>query len=732
MNWRMLGLAAITLSLGLLVPFTKAQQAPPPPDASRWPVQVETAAGQVTVFQPQLDDFTGDTIKARAAVSIQASGAQQPTYGCVWLNTRVATDRVARTVQILDVQITQSRFPNTDAATQQTLVAAVQQVFTGRNVTLSLDSLLAMVETIHKEQSAAAQLDSTPPKIIFLDHPAVKIQYDGAPSLSQADNSNLLRVVNTPFFVVLDPDTKQYYLKGAGLWFSAADAMGPFQAAATVPDPVSALATSSGYVDPQQPIDPAIAQGVQVVTATDPTELIWTSGAPKMTPISGTSLLYYSNTDSDVFLDIDNQQLYVLLSGRWYSAPNQAGPWAFVPPDQLPPTFAKIPADSDKSNVLAAVPNTSAAQDAVADTFIPQTAAIDMHNFDQPPVEYDGDPDFEPIEGTDMSYAVNTDASVILCAGQYYCCYNAVWYVSASPQGPWTICTRVPQEIYTIPPNCPIYPVSYCYVYGYTPDVCYVGYLPGYSGCYAYDGCVWFGTGYYYKPWLRHHYYPRPCTFGFSARYNWYTGHWGFDFAMGFGGGRAWIGRAPHGFVHNGGEWFGFGGFRPVYAHDAAHLTVAQRELAIDQTRRDAYVRNIYDQRKDVHREGIAPVRREPAPVEHPAAPAVRDDVFADRDGNVYRRTDTGWEARQENDWRPSEPAQRPEEAPRPVAPREEAPRQEPSREEPDLNREFQARQEGEQRAQSEPAPAPRAPEFNSGGAPDRGGGGGGGGGRGR
>ena len=55
-------------------------------------------------------------------------------------------------------------------------------------------------------------------------------------------------------------------------------------------------------------------------------------------------------------------------------------PWRYVAPDQLPPDFAKIPQNSDKGDVLAHVSGTPAADDAVANNEIPQTAAVDRRN----------------------------------------------------------------------------------------------------------------------------------------------------------------------------------------------------------------------------------------------------------------------------------------------------------------------------------------------------------------
>jgi hypothetical protein len=723
-----LGAFVAVLSVGLAA---WGQVAP-----SRWPVTVMTDQGSVIVFQPQLDDFEGDTLKGRAAVSITPPG-QQAIFGAVWLQSRVSVDRVARTVMILDVTITQSRFPE-GTPNQDALTGAIRQVFVGHQTSLSLDQLLTMLQTVKTHQAEALQLQTTPPKIVFLDHPAVKVQYDGPPRLMAVDNSPLLRVVNTPFFVVLNPADKTYYLKGAGLWFAAADPMGPFQSAPQVPAEVAALATSSGYADPQQPLTGIAAASIEVVTATEPTELIWTNGVAQLATIPGTDLLYVTNTDSDVFMEIESQQLYVLLSGRWYRATNHDGPWTFVRPDQLLADFARIPPDSDKANVLASVAGTQAAQDAVADTYVPQTASVNRNQFDQPPIEYDGEPDFQPIGGTAMSYAVNTDAEVLLVGGQYYCCYNGVWYTSSAPVGTWELCLSVPPAIYTIPPSCPVYPATYCYVYGYTPDVLYCGYLPGYVGCYVYDGVVCYGTGWHYAPWFRHRYIPRPWTYGFSARFNAYNGHWGFDFAIGFGGGRSWIGSHPGQFVRSGGDWFGPGGFRPVYRHDLPHDTAAQREVAMNEGSRDAYHRSVYDYRRDVPHPIVATPERPSGEVRPggEAQPGGVDDVYTDRSGQIYRRTIDGWEQRQADGWHPAEAggggeAGRPIEPARPVEPAPRPPEIQPRQDFNDLNQDYQARMSGNGRADAYEAPREEAPReeapqgnFDGGGGGGRGGGG--------
>jgi hypothetical protein len=625
------------------------------PAAPNWPMHATASDGaDVTIFQPQLESFEGDTLTGRAAVAVVAANQQEPVYGAVWLQSRVETDRVARTVHIVDVNVTKVLFPSTATVSTQPLSDAVRQAMLSHSIVISLDHLLASVEAMKKEQTAAADLQITPPTIVFRDHPAVKVQYDGTPKMVQASDSGLMRAINTPFFVALDPSSRTYYLRGAGHWFAAPDPMGPFKNVAQAPATISQLASQIGYTDPEQPVTDSVASGLEILTATDPTELIWTDGQPQMSTIPGTELMYWANTDSDVFLQISTQQTFVLLSGRWFTGHGTGGPWTYVAANQLPADFAKIPSDSPKANVLAQIAGTQAAQDAVADTYIPQTAAVDINNFQQPQVTYDGNPDFEPIQGVNYSYAANTEDSVILDSGVYYCCSDGVWFQSAQAAGPWGLCRHVPPEIYDIPPSCPIYPVRFCYVYGATDQSVYCGYTPGYVGCFPFGGTVVFGTGYRYNPLFHDHYFARPLTFGFGARYHAYSGHWGFSFGLAAGGGDAWIAGGEHAQPRG---WFGYGGYRPSMVRAGANINrnIINANNANAKAAHDIYNRNVYERRKDVHLTAAREV---------PAGPAVRQEelkannVYVNPQGDVYRRTDTGWETREGNQWKTEKPAE--------------------------------------------------------------------------
>ena len=523
----------------------------------KWPYTFSSPAGSITIYEPQVDSFDQTVLTAHAAVSITPPGKSEPVFGALWLRANVATNRDTRTVRLTDVSVTDSRFPGADQSQVAAISHAVSQNTAG--LTLSLDGVLASLSETQKQESAEANLNNSPPQIIYSDSPSVLVTIDGPPRLSAAPNSNLMRVVNTPFFIVLDPSTKTYYLRGPSQWLSAADIKGPWETAQGVPDAVTALAST-------EPASSGAAAGDQVamqsqavpkiIVTTQPAELIQTDGQPQFGTIAGTNLLYVTNSDSDLFMEIDSQELYVLLSGRWYSARTKEGPWSFVAPNQLPADFAKIPPGSPKAGVLANVAGTQAARNSVLDASVPQTAAI-KRDAPGPDVKYDGAPKFAPIEKNPLQYATNTPHSVIKDDSKYYCCSDGVWFVGDDPEGSWQVAESVPEVIYTIPPTCPIYTVTYCRIYSFTPDVVYCGYLPGYVGSYVWQGTVVYGTGWPYTPWYGSVYIPRPLTWGFGAVFNPVSCVWGFGVGYGWG--------ATFGFAHHGNTWWGPGGWRPNY-----------------------------------------------------------------------------------------------------------------------------------------------------------------------
>ena len=252
-------------------------------------------------------------------------------------------------------------------------------------------------------------------------------------------------------------------------------------------------------------------------------------GSPELAPIAGTPLLWVTNTESDLFYDAAGPAYYFLTSGRWFRAATLEGPWEYAS-STLPEDFQRIPADHPRAHVLAAVPGTREAEDAVLLAAIPRTAEVKRGEA-KAEVTYVGEPEFVSIPGTTVSYAKNTPSDVLRVGDRYYLCLQGVWFVSASPQGPWQAADSVPQEIYTIPESSPKYNVTYVRIYDSTPTTIVVGYTPGYYGAFVYGGVVVWGTGYYYPPYVAVGvvavpvYWGAPYyTYGASAWYNPATG----------------------------------------------------------------------------------------------------------------------------------------------------------------------------------------------------------------
>ena len=151
---------------------------------------------------------------------------------------------------------------------------------------------------------------------------------------------------------------------------------------------------------------------------------------------------------------------------------------------------------------------------------------------------------------------------------RFYVVDQGVWFESDAVDGPWIVSTSVPDEVYDIPPSEPVYHVRHVYVYDYTPSVVYVGYTPGYYCSYVYYGTVIYGTGYYYHPWYRVHYYPWPMTFGFAVHYNPFIGFWGFPVGFSYG----WIsfGWFPYQYAYWGPSGYVYG-YRHGYYHGHHH-----------------------------------------------------------------------------------------------------------------------------------------------------------------
>ncbi|MGA9572590.1 MAG: hypothetical protein WBS20_01450, partial [Lysobacterales bacterium] len=496
-----------------------------------WPRTVPLNQGTVTIYSPEVDAYHDNTIQFRSALAYRATPGSEPVFGAGWFESPVVTDAARRTVHPSRLTVTDTRFPEEVGDIQTELSTALTQQSPRWNLNFSLDEIEA---SLAEETSETKAVNTTPPKIIYRDHPALLISIDGEPVLREIENSTMKAVINTPYPLIFDG--RNYYLNAAkDVWYRAREATGPYQFDAAPPAQIAAMVSPDETdVATDQPAEPITAVNApEIVVSTEPAELIVTEGPADFVPLVD-DLLVLQNSDDDVFLNVSSQNYYIVLAGRWYRSHSLNGPWVYQPSDKLPTAFADIPRDSDQADSRVYVAGTDEAQEAVLDAQVPQTAAVKRGVVDID-VKYDGEPVYQPVDGTDLVYIRNTGNTVLVSDGLYYLVEEGVWYVSASANGPWQVSDHRPAQVDRILPTSPVYNTKYVQIYDSTPDVVYVGYTPGYLGSYVYRDTIFYGTGWYYRPWVSpYYYYPRFSTWGFNVSYNPWGG-WNFGLSWGWG-----------------------------------------------------------------------------------------------------------------------------------------------------------------------------------------------------
>jgi hypothetical protein len=534
-----------------------------------WPRQKSNASGALVYYQPQVDEWKDyKQLTFRMAFSLTPAGGKT-VVGVADVHALTNVNVDDHTVLLSDFAITDTHFPSLDSGATANMDQLVKSFLpSGFTSTISLNRLVASVKKAEAVPTVAVRND--PPTIFVSYKPSILLQVDGPPVLADIPKTKLKFVVNTNWALLLDKSNSTYYLFTGKQWLTAPNPEGQWSRAATLPKDMSKLAADpqwSGLAKAGIPAPATTAAVPAVFYSTSPAEVILFQGQPVYSPIPGTQLVRAKNTDSDLFVYNPTQQIFYLTAGRWFRAASLQGPWTYATPD-LPADFANIPANNPASRVLVSVPGTEEAKDAVLLAQVPTTVTVDpAAAAAKVNVSYNGQPEFKSIEGTALSYATNTADKVIQVGDVYYLCLQGIWFMSTTPQGPWTTASSVPQAIYTIPPSSPVYNVTYVTQTTTADGMCQSSYTAGYFGSFIVGVGVgaWIagGTGYYYPPYL---YYPavgypiyRPwaATYGYGAYYNSYSGAYG-------------VARGVYGPYAGGAGWASYNPYTGTYARGAS------------------------------------------------------------------------------------------------------------------------------------------------------------------
>jgi hypothetical protein len=508
--------------------------AAPPPDGG-WPRSQTTASGAaLVIYQPQIASWTDQKhIVAYSAVSYTPKGAPKAALGTIRLESDTSVALNERLVSFSDLKITEPNFATLTRDELRTAVEEIVATVKPDERVIALDRVLANVDTSQIIPKNVDGVKADPPAIFFSQTPAVLVNVDGEPIWSPIPQNDLTTAVNTNWDLFQHGPTKTFYLRNDRVWLKAADVNGPWAPAGTLPDSFKKLPADDNWKDvkaslPGKTVSAGEAPHVFVSFA--PAELILLRGKPSYLAVEGaTPLLWINNTESDVFRMGLTGAVYFLVAGRWFTASDFTGPWTFATPN-LPAVFAQIPLEHERSRVLASVPGTRQAAEAIMLAQIPQTARVSK-TVQAPEVAYQGEPKFQPIEKTTVQRAVNTDKDILKVGDLYYMCFQGVWFMSRTPTGPWEVTGEVPKQIYEIPVSSPSYPVTYVTVQESNDDAVVFATAMAFTGVMVAWGCAVWGTGYYYPPYYGYggfggypYYYGHYPTYGYGASYNPWTG----------------------------------------------------------------------------------------------------------------------------------------------------------------------------------------------------------------
>nr|MBP6482734.1 hypothetical protein [Pseudomonadales bacterium] len=219
-----------------------AAPAPRAIDARPWPRKYSVDGAAFTLYQPELDSWTGNQLAGRLAMSAtvsrgddaSAGTTQAPQYGVLWFSARTETDKQAREVTLHDVVVERAKFPTApaDEARYLSLARKVAPV-TAQVVSLDLlESQLAITQAASAVKSVP--VDNTPPEIVFTYQPSMLVSIDGEAVFKPTRFAGIERLVNSQSMIVRHEG--KYYLVYGGHWARSLELKSGWAALAQPPE----------------------------------------------------------------------------------------------------------------------------------------------------------------------------------------------------------------------------------------------------------------------------------------------------------------------------------------------------------------------------------------------------------------------------------------------------------------------------------------------------------------
>ncbi|QXI18060.1 autotransporter [Pseudomonas hamedanensis] len=194
------------------------------------------------------------------------------------------------------------------------------------------------------------------PKIFIATTPTELIVMDGAAQWLPIQGTSLLYVSNTTGHIFKEIGDQNSYVLISGRWFRASDMNGPWTFVpadklpadfAAIPDDSAKENVKASVAGTPQAQEAAIAATIAQTSVIKKSAVNMTApqfdGEPQLKAISPTSLQYVINSATPI-IRVDNNSWYAVENGIWFTATTLNGPWAVA--GSIPAVIYSIPPSS--------------------------------------------------------------------------------------------------------------------------------------------------------------------------------------------------------------------------------------------------------------------------------------------------------------------------------------------------------------------------------------------------
>ena len=167
-------------------------------------------------------------------------------------------------------------------------------------------------------------------------------------------------------------------------------------------------------------------QAPRIIYADQPSLLVMIDGQPKLQTSKDWGLDVVVNSPFTIVKAHDNN-FYLYGGKHWYQAPSATGPYS--PAGNVPSELNQVQSAVDNANSSNAgyQDSAAAAQDREVSNIIVSTSPAEL-------IQTNGKADFTPIQGTNLSYASNSNNDIFQDggSGKYFVLISGRWYSSGS------------------------------------------------------------------------------------------------------------------------------------------------------------------------------------------------------------------------------------------------------------------------------------------------------------